>query len=207
MTKSKEATKPLNEDSKGTILQAARQLFSEKGFAATSISQIAKVAGINQSLIYHYFENKAALWKEVKAQSIAGFEYDEQSGFLSVLECEKFDDFVNEFIRSRFEFFEQNPDIRRLVNWQSLEADQNALWGACDNSTNRIYDKLQTFKLEGQISKEVDIHHLMILLFANSLNYFTYMKRFPSHDCEKGKEQFVSLVARGIIAAVMVDRP
>ncbi len=50
------------------IAQAALTLFSEKGYAATSVSQIAKAAGIGKGTIYEYFRTKAdifvaALWE------------------------------------------------------------------------------------------------------------------------------------------------
>jgi len=55
-----------NQSAEAKIINVAKKLFSEKGFAGTSISDLAKAAEINQSLIYHYFENKEALWRRVK---------------------------------------------------------------------------------------------------------------------------------------------
>ncbi len=43
-------------DMRETILQQARQLFVEQGYAATSIKQIAKAAGCATSALYYYFE-------------------------------------------------------------------------------------------------------------------------------------------------------
>ena len=51
---------------KEIILEAALAVFIEKGFAGASISQIAKAAKINQSLIYHHFASKEDLWVCVK---------------------------------------------------------------------------------------------------------------------------------------------
>jgi AcrR family transcriptional regulator len=48
------------------ILDAARKLFVKNGFAGTSISDIAGLAKINQSLIYHHFRDKQELWKGLK---------------------------------------------------------------------------------------------------------------------------------------------
>src|SRR5690242_1636043 len=45
-------TKP----TKTVILNAALTVFIQKGFAGASISDIAKLAKINQSLIYHHFQ-------------------------------------------------------------------------------------------------------------------------------------------------------
>lgn len=43
------------------ILDAAAQVFAEKGFHATTIKDIAKVAGVADGTLYNYFENKTAL--------------------------------------------------------------------------------------------------------------------------------------------------
>ena len=47
------------------IMDACLELFSRQGFAATSVNQIAKEAGVSKGLIYNYFESKEALIKEI----------------------------------------------------------------------------------------------------------------------------------------------
>jgi TetR/AcrR family transcriptional regulator, upper aerobic nicotinate degradation pathway regulator len=46
------------------ILEAALQLFSERGYTAASIKEIARVSGINSALIYYYFASKDQLFVE-----------------------------------------------------------------------------------------------------------------------------------------------
>ena len=43
------------------ILDAATQVFAEKGFHRATIKDIARVAGIADGTVYNYFENKTAL--------------------------------------------------------------------------------------------------------------------------------------------------
>ncbi|MCX6306225.1 MAG: TetR/AcrR family transcriptional regulator [Bacteroidetes bacterium] len=47
------------------ILEAAENLFLEKGFALTSTTEIAKVAGCNQALVHYYFRTKERLFDAV----------------------------------------------------------------------------------------------------------------------------------------------
>lgn len=54
--------------SKEAIKRAALDLFSEKGFAATSISQIAERAGISKGLMYNYFKSKTQLLQELLSE-------------------------------------------------------------------------------------------------------------------------------------------
>lgn len=43
------------------IMNAAGQLFADRGFDATSISDITEAAGVGRALIYYYFKDKRAL--------------------------------------------------------------------------------------------------------------------------------------------------
>ena len=43
---------------KGAILNAAIDLFAERGFSATPTAAIAKTADVAEGLIFHYFQNK-----------------------------------------------------------------------------------------------------------------------------------------------------
>lgn len=50
------------------ILEAARALFADQGFAATSVAQIARGAGMTSGAIFHHFADKKALFREVVVQ-------------------------------------------------------------------------------------------------------------------------------------------
>ncbi|NJP97747.1 helix-turn-helix transcriptional regulator [Nonomuraea sp. FMUSA5-5] len=47
------------------ILEAARQSFAERGFAATSIREIARRAGVDPALLLYYFGDKTDLFRAV----------------------------------------------------------------------------------------------------------------------------------------------
>jgi len=44
-----------------TILSAATKIFSEKGFAKSKVSEIAKLAGVAEGTVYEYFVNKESI--------------------------------------------------------------------------------------------------------------------------------------------------
>ncbi len=52
------------------ILAAARDLFVEKGFAATRLEEVAQRAGVSKGTLYLYFENKEALFKAMVRENI-----------------------------------------------------------------------------------------------------------------------------------------
>ena len=57
--------KEIRKEKKDHIMEVALELFAENGFHATSISQIAKKAGISKGLTYNYFESKKELLDEL----------------------------------------------------------------------------------------------------------------------------------------------
>lgn len=56
----------------GEILAAALALFSEKGFSAARMEDIAARAGVSKGVIYLYFPDKVALLKALVQQAIGG---------------------------------------------------------------------------------------------------------------------------------------
>ncbi len=53
------------EERREKIIKASMALFSEKGFTATTTKEIARSAGISESLIYSHFKDKLALYKAI----------------------------------------------------------------------------------------------------------------------------------------------
>ncbi|GAA4902963.1 TetR family transcriptional regulator [Actinomycetospora succinea] len=47
------------------LVEAATALFAERGFAETSIDDVAAVAGMTKGAVYHHFAGKAALFEAV----------------------------------------------------------------------------------------------------------------------------------------------
>jgi AcrR family transcriptional regulator len=56
------------------LLDAGRALFAEHAYEEISMRQIAEAAGISKPLLYHYFPNKAELFKAAVAEQAAQLE-------------------------------------------------------------------------------------------------------------------------------------
>ena len=54
--------RPAGEDRRGDILAAARAEFSSRGYDATTLRGVARVAAVDARLVHHYFEGKDALF-------------------------------------------------------------------------------------------------------------------------------------------------
>lgn len=83
------------ENRKELIIREALKLFSERGFAAVSMRDLAEAAGISVSTIYHYYESKQALVRDmiVRADELTAKARDSFFRILSStekVECEPF---------------------------------------------------------------------------------------------------------------------
>ncbi len=47
-----------NQDTKQKILDVAEELFFEKGYDGSRVDEIVKIANVNKSSLYYYFEGK-----------------------------------------------------------------------------------------------------------------------------------------------------
>ena len=76
-------TKEEARDTRRLILDAALELFSEEGFAGTSMRRIARAVGVRESALYHHFPSKASLFEALlremgpgRAERLEGLELD-----------------------------------------------------------------------------------------------------------------------------------
>lgn len=65
MPRTKEQFEIIRNQSKRKILEAALEIFARDGYHSSTISSIAKTAGISQGLLYNYFKGKEELLNEL----------------------------------------------------------------------------------------------------------------------------------------------
>ena len=58
-------------DTKERILEAALEMFSQKGYAGTNIRELSASLGLVKSGVYKHFESKEAIWNALLDQMIA----------------------------------------------------------------------------------------------------------------------------------------
>jgi AcrR family transcriptional regulator len=69
MPKTKEQSKELRDKTEALILEKSLECFARHGLADTKISELAKIIGISQGLIYHYFSSKEELFLKIVEQA------------------------------------------------------------------------------------------------------------------------------------------
>ena len=54
-----------NTSTRDSVFNAAKPLFSARGYDGVSVDDIARDAGVNKAMIYYHFSSKAALYREI----------------------------------------------------------------------------------------------------------------------------------------------
>jgi AcrR family transcriptional regulator len=81
------------------ILDAARQVFHQKGFNGARMQEIANLAGINKALLHYYFRNKESLFEKIFNETFGQIASKLNEIFLSEMTLmTKIEIFVNFYI-------------------------------------------------------------------------------------------------------------
>jgi len=158
----KKQQRSVAETTRSRIIIAAKSLFLEKGFDGTAISKIATLAGVNKTLIFHHFEDKANLWRKVKESIIENIaappKYDMTSAHTY------FDSILND----RFELYASHPEFARLIAWQQVSHDHELLIGNDYASPNHWIKDIKALQKAGEIRKEIDAKLIMLFIIYSS---------------------------------------
>jgi AcrR family transcriptional regulator len=105
-----------------TILVVARQRFAERGFAGTSLNDIAEEVGIRTPSLFHHFPSKLALYRAVLLDAFDDwFALMDQAAETTPADPTEGWPQVERVVRTAFRFFVERPDFVRLARWEALE--------------------------------------------------------------------------------------
>lgn len=106
-------------DRAGKIRNAALELFSSKGYHNTSISEVARKAGVSKGLMYNYYESKEALLEAI----VMGLT---EESFAFAYQLEKLSspfDKIRATLEYSLEAIEKSPEHARMMLALSLHGD------------------------------------------------------------------------------------
>lgn len=104
------------ESTRKRILAAAVEGFSERGFAGTSLGDVAKGSGVQKSLIQYHFANKEGLWIATCLEAAAP-----ALRALQGVEATERPPRVTELLELRFRTLQANPRLVRLLQWAGMD--------------------------------------------------------------------------------------
>lgn len=108
--------------SQAAILAAARDEFSEHGFAGGRVDRIAQRAGVNKRLIYYYFGNKDELFLSVLEGTYADIRAAEQSLHLDMVDPAEA---LRKLVTFTWHYFLEHPEFISLLGSENLMRASN----------------------------------------------------------------------------------
>ncbi len=154
----KENPKPNVRDTRRRILSAAHKEFTEVGLAGARVDRIAKLAGVSKRMLYHYFENKEGLFREMLRHNLL-----ELSRADEVTPQNLADDLIywRDLIRA-------NSDWMRLSLWESLNCDLKKIIGEKERRVfwQKAVEKIEQEQTVGKMTPKFDADILQLYLFA-----------------------------------------
>jgi TetR/AcrR family fatty acid metabolism transcriptional regulator len=116
-------------DRKKTILRAAVEVFSKKGYHGCRIADVAREAGVAYGLVYHYFHNKDELLQSVFESGWAGFVERVQA---AMAQADTLEARLSGIVRVAFEAYRHDP---RGVKVLILEVGRSPAGGAVNRGS------------------------------------------------------------------------
>jgi AcrR family transcriptional regulator len=133
MPRTEEQYEKIRSEKREIIKQTALKLFAAKGYATTSISDIAQMAGISKGLMYNYFKSKEEVLRticnELTEEFITMLDPN-HDGEVTPEECENFIDKTFELLINRREemklYFQLSfqPDVLYFLEYKYIQESQ-----------------------------------------------------------------------------------
>jgi TetR/AcrR family transcriptional regulator len=101
------------------ILEAAKELFSARGYAATGVQEIADLAQINKRMIFYYFGSKQGLYSAMAAGSMEEVLHPAVEAGRRALEVSNPRIALQEMIGTYFDALSRHPRFVRFIAWEA----------------------------------------------------------------------------------------
>ena len=157
------------EATRSALIEAAEEIFLKKGFGNTSLSEIARHAGITKSLIHHYFGSKEGLWREVKTQRF--MQYAERQ-MAMLQEASPSAELLRTSVVFYFDFLRRNPQIVRVLAWMFLEQDQKDCLDLDRELIRQGVEKVKAAQELGQLRADIDPRFVLFIFIGLCQHWF-----------------------------------
>lgn len=140
------------------ILGAALREFSAKGLAGARVDVIARRAGVNKRMLYHYFGNKDGLFSAVLRQKIA-----QREALLASAPKDP-----AETLAYWFDAACHDLDWFRLLGWEALQAADGKLVHQRYRRSvaRRAIESVRARQAQGLLPADLDAGHLLLSMMA-----------------------------------------
>jgi len=188
-----------------SIIQAAIEVFSKKGFQTAGISEIAQKAGVADGTIYQYFKNKEDLFFSIPIEKTKEFRSQIElhlegiSGALNKL---------RKFVWYFLYFFKTNPEYGRLLMLEmrvNKSFVKTETYDFLKQSVSSVLEIIEEGQKEGVIRKDVDIYLLRHLILGILEHMVTrWLLKETKYDLLEHHQEVSRLLIEGLSASAPI---
>jgi TetR/AcrR family transcriptional regulator len=194
------------EQTRAAVIDAAERLFSERGFAATSMRDISAASGVSHSLIHHHYGSKEDLHAIVKRRMVEGY----ARRFPAAARATNRPLSVRAEMRRIMTYLSENPVMLRLCGWTRLEGDSQ-VWPGEPDLLDTLRSRVAAAQRRGRARADLDPAVLSLMIFGLIFfwvdNRAHFAERFKGRiDDEAFLRQAVALVEQGVAPGPEADR-
>ncbi len=186
------------EDRRKNIINAAKQLFSEKGYAATGLREIAEKAGVSLGNIYNYFKNKEEIFCSI-------FTPDEIGTTLKDSLEHLVGDFplnIADLLLSMKKTVDANIDLYRLYYIDLIEfggKNTNAMFEYFLSLGKSVFRNFLDQKIaEGKL-RDFDYDFLAKQFLVSMISFFSSMHTIPAMKVENYSDEEISRIIADVL--------
>ncbi len=153
------------DEAKRKIIQTAVDVISERGFAMTTIDEIAHRLGVSKGAVYWYFPNREALNREVFAYI--------QDDFKRIHFNKYYNQSLGQFLHHLFDRFTHNDYKVRNVFFEMVSLSQrsalekNSLTGFLTGFVQSISEIIAVEQKNGKLDDDIDPEIFAFLLVSH----------------------------------------
>lgn len=182
------------------ILQAAREVFSEKGYAAANMGDIAELAAINRALPYYYFKGKKHIFQEVIRLDIEDM-LEKRREFVSSLKGKPWDrENIKFFYRTILDFMKSKKQMLILSISEGIRGSDSDF--SLIELMDPVFSGFRSFLKAQNITLDNELDFLLTSFFFSSMPIIMYVvleekiAKHYNYDMDVLEENFMNAFER-----------
>lgn len=185
---------------KKAILSAAMELFGKHGYEKTSISLLARTAGVGKGTVYGYFSTKEEIFNAFCEDELEFIH--EQLAQKTNPDAPVLEQMVTIFM-AEFEYVTKNPEFGRIYMHNIIFPHQKDMELHKDTENKyfeMIFPILERAQQRGELRKELEVLHICGHFFATFLLllHAWYSNIIPTEEAEESMYTLFTQIFEGL---------
>jgi len=192
-------------DTRQNILKVGMVLFSEKGFDAVSMRDIADKVNISPPALYNHFKGKQALYMSVIEESFS-------NKSMQLVDALTIDDLpikrLEAFILTLSQVLVDEPEFKRLIQREQLDADQQRLQYLAKELFVPFFNAL--ICLIKEMKPDCDAHGVAVAIVGmvqKHLEIETLMQFLPNYKKEHHTPVYITQLTMSMLTVFFGIKP